>query len=88
MNRPNSDESISRIRSPKLVLRTARVNGPWEFKDGSESADTVVRIDFTVEENRSMWSANADMVTYRLTPSWISRNTKRLALEYVSACPK
>jgi hypothetical protein len=35
-----------------------------------------------------MWSANADMVTYRLTPSWISRNTKRLALEYVSACPK
>jgi hypothetical protein len=38
------------------------VKGPREFDDGSERADTVVRIDFTVDEKRSMWSAKADMV--------------------------
>lgn len=66
MNRPSSDGSISRIKSPKGVLSTARVKGPWEFKDGFDRVDAVVRIDFTVDENRSIWSAKADIVSVLL----------------------
>lgn len=62
MNKPSSEESTSRIKSPRGVWRTARVKGPSESAFGSDIAAAVDLIDFTVDDSRSIRSARLDIV--------------------------
>jgi hypothetical protein len=61
VKRPSSEGSMSRIRSPRGRVRTARVKGPEWLRSVMAEAESLT--DFIVLVIRSMWSVNEGMMT-------------------------